>query len=180
MKFNPLYRILRISKNIIRGKVKILSILIAFYSRSGKTKKIAELISNSLNCDYEEIVDMKKRTAFIIGYIKSGRDAAKEKLTTIKELQQNPELYDLIILGTPNWSSRMPPAIRTYINNNKSKFKKVAFFCTEIKKGGPKVLESMTNLCDKEPISTLELNRKEIKRDHLDKINKFIQEIKSN
>ena len=159
----------------------ILSILIAFYSRTGRTKKIAELISNRLNCDYEEIVDMKKRTSFIIGFIKSGMDASKKKLTTIKELQQNPELYDLIILGTPSWSSRMPPAIRTYINNNKSKFKKIAFFCTELKKGGPEIFESMTNLCDKEPISTLELKRKEIKRDyHLDKINMFIQEIKSN
>jgi hypothetical protein len=49
-------RILKISKNIIKIKVVILSILIAFYSRTGRTKKIAELISNSLNCDYEEIV----------------------------------------------------------------------------------------------------------------------------
>ena len=155
-------------------------ILIAFYSRTGRTKKIVELISNCLNCDYEEIVDMKKRTSFIIGFIKSGMDASKKKLTTIKELQQNPELYDLIILGTPSWNSRMPPAIRTYINNNKSKFKKIAFFCTERKKGGLKIFESMTNLCDKEPISTLELKRKEIKRNHLDKINMFIQEIKSN
>lgn len=45
----------------------ILSILIAFYSRTGRTKKIAELISNRLNCDYEEIVDMKKRTGRIYG-----------------------------------------------------------------------------------------------------------------
>ena len=95
---------------------------------------------------------MKKRTAFIIGFIKSGFDATKKKLTTIKELQQNPELYDLIILGSPNWNSRIPPAIRTYINNNKNKFKKIAFFCTERKKGGLKIFESMTNLCDKEPI----------------------------
>lgn len=159
----------------------ILSILLAFYSRTGRTKKIAELISNSLNCDYEEIVDMKKRTSFIIGFIKSGFDAHKKKLTTIKELQKNPELYDLIILGTPNWSSRIPPAIRTYINNNKSKFKKIAFFCTERRKGSPKIFESLTNLCDKEPISTLEFKRKDIKTDyHLEKINMFIQEIKSN
>ena len=155
-------------------------ILIACYSRTGRTKKIAELISNSLNCDCEEIVDMKKRTGFIIAYLKCGFAASKNKLTTIKELQHDPELYDLIILGTPNWRAKIPPAIRTYINNNKSKFKKIAFFCTEMGNGASKSIESMTNLCGIEPISTLELNRKDIKRDHAAKIDKFIQEIKSN
>jgi len=153
--------------------------LLVFYSRKGTTKKIAEFISNSLNCEYEEIIDTKKRTGFIIGFLKCGYAATRERLTTIKEFQKNPELYDLIILGTPIWNSRMTPAIRTYITNNLSKFKNVAFFCTEGGSGGPKTFESMAKLCEKEPLSTLEITKKEIKKEkHIDKINSFIQDIK--
>ncbi|UCD00731.1 MAG: flavodoxin family protein [Promethearchaeota archaeon] len=156
-----------------------MNLLIVFYSRTGNTKNIAELITNSLNCEYEEIFDTKKRTGFIIGFIKSGYAATRKKLTTLKEIQKNPELYDLIILGTPIWNKRMTPAIRTYITNNLSKFKNVAFFCTEGGKGGLKTFESMAKLCQKEPLSTLEITKKEIKKgSHIDKINKFVTEIK--
>ncbi len=156
--------------------------LVVFYSRTGRTKKVAKLISSGLNCESEEIIDTKKRTGFIIGFLKSGYAATREKLTVIEEVQKNPEMYDLIILGTPIWSSRMTPAIRTYISENKSKIKNIAFFCTEGGDKGFKTFESMAILYEKEPLFTLEINRKEIKNNnHIDKINSFIQEIeKSN
>ncbi len=155
--------------------------LLVFYSRKGTTKKIAELVSNSLNCEYEELIDTKKRTGFIIGFLKCGYDAMREKMTKLHETQKNPELYDLIILGTPNWGSRMTPAIRTYISDNKTKFKNVALFCTEGGRGGPELFEQIAKLCEKEPLSTLEITKKEIKNDnHIEKINSFIQEISSN
>lgn len=156
-----------------------MNILIVFYSRKGKTKKIGELISKGLNCEFEEILDTKKRTGFIIGFLKCGYAATREKLTVIEDIQKNPELYDLVILGTPNWNKRMTPAIRTYISNNKSKFKKVAFFCTEGGKGGPKIFKSMAELCEKQPLNTLEITKKEIEKGYyIDQVNNFIQEIK--
>jgi len=155
--------------------------LLVFYSRKGRTKKIAEKLSDSLNCEYEELIDTKKRTGFIIGFFICGFDAIKEKLTKLQETQKNPELYDLTILGTPNWGSRITPALRTYITDNKSKFKNVAFFCTEGGSGGPELFKSMAKLCEKEPLSTLEITKKDIKNGtHIDKINSFIQEISSN
>ncbi len=158
-----------------------MNILIVFYSRTSNTKKIGEIISDSLNCEYEEIIDVKKRKGFIVGFLKCGYAATREKLTTIKEVQKNPELYDLIILGTPIWNKRMTPAIRTYISDNKGKFKKVAFFCTEGGKGGSETFESMAEICEKKPLYTLEITKKEIKKGyHIDKINSFIREIRNN
>ncbi|MFX1453593.1 MAG: flavodoxin family protein [Promethearchaeota archaeon] len=152
--------------------------LVVFYSRTGTTKKIAELISSNLKSEIEEIIDTTKRTGFIIGFLKSGYAAMKEKLTIIEEIQKSPELYDLIILGTPIWASRMTPAIRTYISKNKSKFKRVAFFCTEGGNKGFKAFESMETFCDIKPLSTLEINKKEIKEgSHIDKIKSFTQKL---
>jgi flavodoxin len=154
--------------------------LVVFYSRKGTTKKIGEVIINKENWDFEEIIDTKKRKG-IIGFLKSGMHASLKKLTKIEELQKDPELYDVIIMGTPIWNRRMTPAIRTYITEKKSKIKKLAFFCTEGGSGGPKAFESMAELCEKTPISTLEITRKNIKNgEYIDKVTKFIQEIKTN
>jgi len=157
-----------------------LSSLVVYYSRKGTTRKIGELISNEAEWEFEEIIDIKKRKGFI-GFLKSGKDATFKKLADIKEIQKNPELFDLIILGTPIWNRRMTPAIRTYITEFKNKIKDVAFFCTEGGSGGQKTFDSMENLCEKTPISTLEITKNDIKNgDHKDKIKKFIQDLKAN
>ena len=154
--------------------------LLVFYSRTGRTKKIAELISTEMNCEYEEILDTKKRKGFIIGFIKCGLAATREKLTIIKEIQKDPKLYDAVILGTPIWNKRMTPAIRTYITENKNRFKSVAFYCTMGGKGGPQTFESMRKLCEKTPVSTLAITKKEIKNKlHLDKIKNFSRQFMS-
>lgn len=151
--------------------------LIVFYSRKGTTKKIGEVISNKINSEHEEIIDTKKRKG-IIGFLISGKDATLKKLAKIKEIQKNPELYDLIILGTPIWNRRMTPAIRTYITEQKHNIKNVAFFCTEGGSGGSRTFDNMAKLCEKPPVSTLEITKNDIKEEsHLDKIQNFIQEL---
>ena len=154
--------------------------LVAFYSRTGITRKIAELLSTEMNCEYEEIIDTKKRKGRFIGFLKSGFAATREKLTIIKTIQKDPELYDVVILGTPIWNKRMTPAIRTYITENKNRFKSVAFFCTLGGRGGLETFESMTKLCEKTPVSTLAIIRKDIKNElHQDEIKNFSRQFKS-
>jgi len=154
-----------------------MSSLIVYYSRTGNTKKVAQIVSKEVDYDLEEIIDTKKRKGFI-GFLKSGFEVTRGKLTIIKEIEKNPELYDLLILGTPIWNKRMSTPIRTYITQNKNKMKKIAFFCTEGSKGGPKTFVSMAELCEMQPIATLEITQKELKKDlYLDKIKTFIQEI---
>ncbi len=150
-----------------------MSILIIFYSRTGTTKRVANRIAENLNCDIEEIFDTKNRKGFF-GYIKSAIDAMKKKLTTLEKINKNPESYDLIGIGTPIWTSNMSTPIRTYIIENKEKFNKVAFFCTEGGRGGEKCFKNMAKLSDKTPVATLELTTKEIKKDlHLRKITEY-------
>jgi len=152
--------------------------LVVYYSRTGKTKKVGNLISEKLSCDMEEIFDTKKRSG-ILGFIKAGKDAMRKKLTILKEIDKNPDLYDLVIIGTPIWASNMSTPIRTYISEHKDKFKNVAFFCTEGSRGGVKCFENMEKLSNKKPMAMLEINKKEIKKEiYIDKIKDFVEEIK--
>ena len=127
--------------------------LVIFYSRTGTTKKIANIVSEKLSCDCEEIFDTKNRLGFF-GWLRSGKDAMMKKLTILKEITKNPESYDLIIIGTPIWSSNMSTPIRTYIADNKDKLKDVAFFCTEGSKGGKKE-STMAFIDDGSPVSLI-------------------------
>ena len=102
--------------------------LVAYYSRTGNTKFVAEKIAEYLKADLCEVVDKKSRKGkFII--LTGGYAAIKEKLTEI-EVTKNVEDYDLVIIGSPVWANKMTPAIRTFIVNNDFSEKDVAFFVT--------------------------------------------------
>lgn len=101
-------------------------VLVVYYSRTGNTKKVAEVISKTLKADLDEVVDLKNRR-WLAGWIGGGRAAATKKLTEIK-FKKDPSKYDLVVIGTPVWAGNMVPAVRTYLT--KHKLRKVAFFAT--------------------------------------------------
>ena len=155
-----------------------MKILVVFYSRSGKTKKAAEAISEILKCDKEEIFDTKSRKG-IPGFLSAGTDANLRRLTAIKEIKYDPSLYDLVIIGTPIWSSNISTPIRTYLFLFKEEFKKVAFFCTRLGSDSKKVFADMKNLSQKAPLVVLELTTREVARDqYIQKVKEFIENLK--
>jgi flavodoxin len=152
-------------------------ILVVFYSRTGTTKKVAETIAGTLKCDIEEIVDMKDRKG-VLGWIVSGKDATQKNLTTIKTITKLPDSYDLIIIGTPIWASKMTPAVRTYLSQNKEKIKNIAFFCTMGGSNSGNAFKEMEVFIGKQPINTLELSAKEVAQGtYVQKVKDFTAEI---
>jgi len=103
--------------------------LIVYYSRTGNIRTVTQKTASITKADIEEIVDKKKRTG-LIGYLRSGFDAYRQKETKIAETTKNPQDYDLIIIGTSVWAGRITPATRTHIQKSNLSGKKVAFCLT--------------------------------------------------
>ncbi|MEM3692878.1 MAG: hypothetical protein QXI39_02510 [Candidatus Bathyarchaeia archaeon] len=113
-----------------------------------------------------------------MGWLRSGMDAGLKKLTTIEKIKKDPNLYDVVIIGTPVWNNTMSTPIRTYILQYKENFKEVAFFCTQDGYENA-ALKDMELLCCKRPIATLKLRRKELKNEeYFEKIKEFASKIK--
>lgn len=89
----------------------------------------------------EEITDLKNREGFW-GNMGGGVDAFLKKKTRIKPIQYTPGNYDLIIMGCPVWLGNMPPALRTYVHQNKKALLQSAFFCTFASKGAVKTTQN--------------------------------------
>ena len=152
-------------------------ILIVYYSRTGNTRAVAQALAAQLGADIEEIVDTKNRKG-IFGWLGAGKDASQKKTTVIGPTTKDPANYDLVVLGTPIWSWSMTPAIRTYIEANREKFKKVAFFCTMGKNGDVKTFAAMAELCGRKPAASLAVRAEEVKiRQYQSGINKFAAEL---
>lgn len=149
--------------------------LVVFYSRSGRTRKVAQALSERLQADVEEIRDTRKRTG-LFGFLVSGFEAWRKKPATILPIEKDPRGYDLVVVGTPVWASNMSSPVRAYLAQNRAGLPQVAFFCTC---GGPDnehVLAEMEDLAGKQALARLILTEADLESDaYLDKIRAFTQ-----
>ena len=143
-----------------------MNVLVVYYSRTGKTKFVAEKVAFELKADIEEVVDLKNRDGWF-GFLKAGFDATLGRETKIGEMRKSPRDFDLIVVGTPVWNSRPSSAIRTYLKRNDLSEKKVAILCTNEGMGKEKALErtkaliSNVNIVGKLVVSKALENREE-------------------
>ncbi len=153
--------------------------LLVFYSRKGKTKTVAEETSKLLNCDLEEIIDLKKRTG-ILGFLGAGRDAFLKKKTSIKEPEKNPGEYNLLIIASPVWAGNLPPAIRTYIERFQAQLPQLALIGTcGFKGNSSKIAVEIEKITGKKLIATVEVTAKEVsENNYKDKIQDFVNNLK--
>jgi len=114
--------------------------LVVYYSRTGKTRFVAEKVAAELKADIEEVVDLKNRNGRF-GFLKAGYDATRGNETEIVETQKSPSDFELIVVGTPVWNSRPSSAISTYLKRRDFAGKKVAVFCTNEGMGEEKAVE---------------------------------------
>lgn len=137
--------------------------LVAYYSRTDVTKKLAENIAANTGADIEEIVP-KVNYQGKIGYARGGKDAISEKIIDIENIKYDPEDYDMVYIGTPVWAGKSSTPILTYLKENEGKFKNVKFFSTAGGRGFETTFEQMEKFSIK-PQKTLGLLTKEVKKD---------------
>ena len=102
---------------------------VIFYSRTGNTRTVAEVIAATLNVPLQEIQDLKDRSGFF-GFIGGMVDVRKNPITTISPETVNLDGYDLLFIGSPIWGMKFAPAITTFLQGTDFTGKKIILFAT--------------------------------------------------
>ena len=103
--------------------------LVAYYSRTGNTRFVAQRIAVEIAADLEEIIDRKNRKGRM-RFVSCGKAAKRGDTTEIEDAKISPSDYDLVVVGTPVWGGYPAPAVRTYLSKYDFSGKKIAVFCT--------------------------------------------------
>ena len=148
--------------------------LVAYYSRTNITKKLAEDIAKSLGADIEEITTEEKYDGKI-GYARAGKHALSEKIIETGEQRHDPADYDVVYLGTPVWAGKSSTPLISYIKNNEGRFREVRFFATAGSGGFDTTFKQLEKYA-KAPQKTLALTTKEVKKEtYQDKLDEFLK-----
>lgn len=128
--------------------------LVTYYSHSGHTAALAHQIAMRLGADEEAILERDKRNG-MLGLVAGGLGAALGASSGIAKTEHDPADYDLVVLGTPVWTSRAAPAVNAYIDAHRDSMARVAFFCTEGGRGDARAFSRMASRLGRAPVACL-------------------------
>ena len=124
-------------KNLLKGKaMNRKKLLIVYYSRSGSTRHIANMLAEKLDADLfglETIhtypISQKDIDAAV------NRELENRELPELKALPDNLSGYDLIVSGGPVWMYTIATPVMQFLSKTDFAGLPVAPFCTHL--GGP-------------------------------------------
>jgi flavodoxin len=140
-----------------------MKILVVYYSRSGRSRAVAEAIARRLNADLQEVMPLKGYRG-LFGFFRGGYQAARRKLPAIQPPDREAAAYDLVLFGTPIWAGRMSSPMRSCITGQKAAIKRYAFFCTAGSAEQQAALDDLRELIGFDPAGTLVLTSPEVSR----------------
>ena len=122
-------------------------ILVAYFSASGVTKKVAENLAKAAGADLFEIAPAQPYTAADLDW----RDKQSRSTMEMKDRNCRPAMaadpdisgYDVILVGFPVWWYREPSIVDTFMESADFTGKTVVPFCTS---GGSGLGDSAANL----------------------------------
>lgn len=147
----------------------------AYYSRTGNTRKVASLLAEKLSAELEEIKEALSDTK---SFFSAAWQARKKYCPPLLPQKFNPSDYHLVIIGTPVWAFTMASPVRTFLVVHRERLPIVAFFCTLGGYGSKKTFQEMEKVAGKKPLACLSIREKDIRSDNLlPQVEEFVQKI---
>lgn len=138
--------------------------LVVYFSRTGRTRTVAETIAQCAQGDVQPLHDRRKRTG-PIGWVLSVFDALRRGTARIDPLGVDVEDYDLVFVGTPVWADAAAPAVRAFVTTFGPRCKHRAFFATHWGPQPGRTFSEMAERADQLPAGTLSVSGREIAED---------------
>ena len=123
-------------------------ILVAYFSATNTTKRVAQDIADSLNADIFEIDPSNPYTSADLNYSNNNSRTSIEMndetaRPDIANTIENIEQYDTVFIGYPIWWNEAPRIINTFLESYDFTGKTIIPFCTS---GGSGINHSVSNL----------------------------------
>ncbi|MBN3751871.1 flavodoxin [Paraburkholderia sp. Tr-20389] len=141
-------------------------ILVVYYSRSGTTQRIAELLAAELGADLEPIREQGEHSARsgARGYVRSLLDALRHRDVRVMSPVHDLSAYDAIVVGTPVWASRASAPAVAWLKAQRERIRHLALFCTLGGRGSQPALDQLAKAAGKTPLAVCAITAHDLRR----------------
>ena len=120
--------------------------LVVYYSLTGKTKLVAQVVAEVLNATLVDIKETKPRKLGPLVYLLGGFAAITNTGSKINPIDVDLRQHERIFIGSPIWASRPVPAINSFIYRTNFEGRSIIPFFTM---GGDNSQNALANITSK-------------------------------
>lgn len=132
------------------------TILVVYYSRTGTTRRIAEMLAAELGADIEPIreqgADVSRAGAR--GYLRSLIDALCRRRVIIIPALHDASRYELVVVGSPVWASHASAPALAWLAEHGERVRHLALFCCLGGSGAGPALKQLADVAHKTAVAT--------------------------
>lgn len=151
--------------------------LIACYSLSGRTARLARELARRTGWDLEEISDLIPRRGRW-GRLYSFLDLVFDRRPRIRTTGKDPSAYSMVVLAAPLWGESLASPMRSYIAEHRRAFKSIALACTHQGRATDPAARQAAAIAAKSLKATLALSAAELETDAYGvKLDTFLAEL---
>jgi len=123
--------------------------LVVYYSLTGKTKLVSQVIAEALNATLLEIKETKPRKLGLFVYLTGGFAAITNRGSKINPIDVDLKQHERIFIGSPMWGPRPAPAINSFIYQTNFEGRSIIPFFTMGGDNSEKALANITAKIEK-------------------------------
>ena len=118
--------------------------LVVYYSLTGKTKLVSQVIAEALDAMLLEIKETKPRKPGLLTYLTGGFAAVTNRGSKINPIDVDLKQHERIFVGSPMWGPRPAPAINSFIYQTNFEGRSIIPFFTMGGNNAEKALANIT------------------------------------
>lgn len=153
-------------------------ILIAYYTRTGNTEKLANQIKKLVGGDLFKIETVDEYPPSYQEVLKVSKvEIENQYKPPLKKSVENIDKYDVVFVGTPNWYGTMAPPVLTFLSLHDLANKTIIPFATHGGGGEQRCLTDIERICSEATVCkglTFYSSQAETKKD---RIHKWLSEL---
>lgn len=141
-------------------------ILVVYYTRSGTTRRIAEMLALELGADIEPVRETARHAARkgVRGYLRSLVDILWHRPVDVMPPIHRLQDYDAVVVGSPVWAGFASAPVEAWLKHNGACVQHIAFFCTLRKRGSDSAFDQMGEASGKFAIATCAFDAPDLRR----------------
>jgi flavodoxin len=149
-------------------------VLIVYFSRTGRTRQVAEAIAKAADGDLEELRESQPRRG-IFGWLRSGYEGTYRLSSHPLPPLREPSGYQIVFIGSPTWNHALASPVRGFLEQYGKSLTDVALFATCPQHGADEVLAEMAELLANAPLAALPLRDSEVGHGAAVEVGEFVE-----
>lgn len=137
------------------------NILVIYYSYTGSSRRVADLLCAQQNWRMAEVVETRSRRG-LTGTLRCVLDSALRRRPSIRYDGPPPEDFDAVVLISPIWLQRLAGPMRSFVEQCSARLPRVAVVSVMGGTGAPDAVAEISRIIRRAPVLSMSISMREV------------------